>query len=194
MENLKLLFKNSKNNIEAFKAPGGVKPKELGDPCLDYFLKFYGGLFVDNRWIRVLGTGIKEMKRNIYDWNNELKFNKDTIIVGDDVVGGFWGLDLKKDKTVHNVTYFAPDTLKWESTDYNFLNFLTFLANGNLSQFYKRYRWKDWEKDSKLLTDDKGFFLYPFPSTNEFNINNCHRGIVPIKEIWDFEVASSSMS
>ena len=73
-----------------------------------------GGIIIDE-WIRIYGSGLL----NIIEKNKNI--NKDfscDIIIGEDVCGGIFAV---KENVIY---YFAPDTLKWESLDIYYSNFL----------------------------------------------------------------------
>jgi len=94
---------------------------------------------------------IIEKNRNI---NKE--FNYD-IIIGEDVCGGIFAV---KENVIY---YFAPDTLKWESLDIYYSNFLNWVLNNpdGTSQFYETFRWNGWREFCKNIELNQGISFYP---------------------------------
>ena len=104
-----------------------------------------GGIVIDN-WVRLYGCGeLSIIEKNML---LDTDFNSD-LIIGEDVCGGLFAV---KEDIVY---YFAPDTLKWESLDIYYSNFLYWVLNDKqgTTQFYESFRWNNWEdfcKDIKL--------------------------------------------
>ncbi len=149
-----------------------------------------GGILVDNGWIRILGSGNEKLDRTLPKWNKGKTFNEfgeqpSILLIADDVVGGFFGINggaLGED--FGKVYYFAPDSLDWEPLDIGYSDFLWWTFTGNLSDFYSNVRWKNWIKDVNKITGNQGFSFYPFLWTKHKNINDLSKKAVPISEIW----------
>lgn len=112
-----------------------------------------GGIVIDN-WIRLYGCGTL----NIVDKNSMIKNNTDfDIIIGEDICGGLFAL---KENLVY---YFAPDTLKWESLNIYYSNFLNWLLNSSddAAQFYASFRWTDWKFFCRDIKLNQGISFYP---------------------------------
>lgn len=148
-----------------------------------------GGILIDNGWIRILGSGNEKLKRSLPDWNlgKGIKYFGQPIsflIVADDAIGGFFilnggalGTDLGK------IYYFAPDTLEFEPLNLTYTEFLNFCFNNDLNEFYKGYRWKNWNKDISKLNCDYVFNFVPCLWAKEGkDIENASRKEVPIGE------------
>lgn len=110
------------------------------------------GLTVDN-WIRIVGY---ENKENIgiisYNKINEHGLSNSIdkmLIVGDDVIGGIFALNVGKfaDK-IGDVSNFAPNTLQWEALEMKYYEFITWIVLGNTDEFYSTLRWSKWQKKS----------------------------------------------
>lgn len=131
-----------------------------------------GGIIIDN-WIRLYGSGLV----NIIDKNMTNDFNYD-IIIGEDVCGGLFSI---KENVVY---YFAPDTLKWESLDVYYSNFLNWILNNpdGLSQFYETFRWNGWKEFCKNIQLNQGISFYP-QLCFEGNIEDRSKKIISIDEI-----------
>ena len=133
-----------------------------------------GGVLIDRGWVRILGGGgHPRMRRSLAEWNrgrtiDEGGNSRGLLLVGDDVLGGFFainggalGQDLK------NVYYFAPDSLRWEPLERGYSDFLLFAFQGDLNQFYAPFRWPGWEQEIAPLTGDQTMDFYPFLFTKE---------------------------
>lgn len=158
-----------------------------------------GGIFVDNGWIRILGSGCPRMDRSLMQWNVGKAFNimgerPSFLLIADDVLGGFFAINaggLDK-KGMGKVFYFAPDNLTWNNTDLSYSEFLNFCFTGNIEKFYKGYRWKNWKQDVDTLDGNTGISVFPFLFSKEGkDINKDSRMPVPIQELWDLYFAKS---
>jgi len=151
-----------------------------------------GGLLIDHGWVRVLGGGgHPRMQRSLMAWNQGRSFDKDGntqgfLLVGDDAIGGFFAINggsLGPD--VKNVYYFAPDTLRWESLERGYSDWLSFLLGGDLNHFYEPYRWPGWESETSQLSGDQAWGIYPFLWSKEGkDIAKAHRAPVPVEETY----------
>jgi len=149
-----------------------------------------GGILVDNGWIRILGSGNEKLDRTLPKWNKGKTFDESGVqpsilLIADDVVGGFFGLNggaLGED--LGKVYYFAPDSLNWEPMDMGYSDFIWWSFTGNLADFYSNVRWTDWTKDILEINGNQGYSFYPFLWTEHKSINDLSKKAVPISEIW----------
>jgi len=126
-----------------------------------------GGIIVDKGWLRILGSGGSKLPRTISDWNFGKTYSRSGeqpkyLLIADDVVGGFFAINggaLGPDSG--NVYYLAPDTLRWESLEMGYSDFLHWCTVGDLAKFYEGQRWKSWEADVSSVGGDKSFSFYP---------------------------------
>ncbi len=126
-----------------------------------------GGLLVDHGWVRILGSGSKELKRSLPDWNKGKTFQEfgdrpSFLLVADDAAGGFFALNggaVGTDTTM--LYYLAPDDLQWHPMSLSYSEFLDFCFNGNLVEFYEGIRWLNWKDDLVNLDADKVYNFYP---------------------------------
>lgn len=152
-----------------------------------------GGILINDGWIRIYGSGNEKLNRNLPEWNKGKTFQNfgekpNQLIIADDAVGGFFllnggalGNDLGK------VYYLAPDNLEPEPLDLNYTDFINFCFNGNINEFYKDLRWKNWEKDFKTLSTNEAFIFYPYLYTKEGkNINTVQKNKTNIEEVYKF--------
>lgn len=148
-----------------------------------------GGLLVDNGWIRILGSGSDKVNRSLPEWNRGKTFEDygqpiPYLLIADDAIGGIFilnggglGSDLGK------VYYLAPDNLEYEALDLTYTEFLNFCFNENLDEFYKEYRWTNWEKDVAKLKGDQVFSFFPHLWMKEGkDINKVSKKEMPIEE------------
>ena len=150
-----------------------------------------GGLLVDHGWIRVLGGGSPRLPRDIGSWNFPKGLDQpprlgNAILVGDDVVGGFFAVNGGAfDGPSGHVFYLAPDTLRWEDLGRGYTAFLEFLCQADLSEFYSGLRWRNWAADAWRLGGDRAYSVYPFLWAKEGGpIDQRSRKDTPIEEAW----------
>jgi len=148
-----------------------------------------GGLFIDNGWIRILGSGHSKLNRSLPEWNKGKSFKEfgeppSFLLIADDAMGGFFLLNgggLGKD--LGKVYYFSPDNLEYEPLDLTYSAFLNFCFNNDLEDFYEGYRWTNWKEDVSILSGDQMFNFFPPLWTKEGkDINKVSRAAVPVEE------------
>ena len=185
---LEEMFETSGNSIKVYNAKvktSGVIEKigvttnsVLG--CIIYNFEF---LLVDN-WVRVIGRGNKE-KDGIIDFNSYfMKYEKNMFVVATDVIGGIFAINQGKYcEDIGKVWYLAPDTLEWESLSFEYSEFIAWLAQGNINEFYQSMRWKNWRDLAINVEIDQGILIYPFLWSDEIIIQNATKKIVPFYEL-----------
>jgi hypothetical protein len=155
-----------------------------------------GGILIDHGWLRILGSGCFKMDRGLMEWNVAKTILADRktmgyLLVADDILGGFFAINgggLSKEE-IGKIFYFAPTTLKWESTQLGYADFLDFCFSGNLELYYKDMRWINWQKQVMLLKGTEAISFYPFLFTKEGKDNNKNiKKVVSINELWTFEM------
>lgn len=152
-----------------------------------------GGILINKGWIRIYGSGSKQLNRNLPEWNRGKTFKNYSdkpsyLMIADDAVGGFYllnggslGNDLGK------VYYYAPDNIEPEALDLTYSEFVIFCFNGNLEHFYKDLRWKNWENDFKTLNNNEVFMFFPYLWTKQGkNINKVKKHKISIDEYYKF--------
>ncbi|WP_448698784.1 DUF2625 domain-containing protein [Mucilaginibacter sp. AW1-3] len=152
-----------------------------------------GGILVYHGWIRILGSGCKRLDRDIMSWNKGKSFKvpgekSSFLLIADDALGGFYAINAGglSSSEIGIVFYFAPDTLKWESTEQNYSQFLNFCFSGDLKKYYDGLQWNGWQTEISKMDGNKGIHCIPFLWTTEGkDINKDSRKQVPIQELWD---------
>ncbi len=154
-----------------------------------------GGILIDNGWIRILGSGSNRLTRTLPDWNKGKSITEfgqpaPFLLIADDAMGGFFllnggGLGEDLGKTY----YLSADNLEYEPLGLSYTDFLYFCFNDNLDEFYKGYRWTNWNEEVSKLEGDKVFSFFPYLWTEEGkDINKNHRKAVPIEELYHFHL------
>lgn len=107
-----------------------------------------------NKYLRLLGTG-DSLYENIFDFTNQYReiFGEEKYIVAYDVFGGLFA----SEKTIH---YFAPDTLQWEDLEINYEEFLNWITEDDITDFYEPFLW-----------------------SKECDLNKAFKKIVPYKDL-----------
>jgi len=153
-----------------------------------------GGILVDRGWLRLLGSGSPRMRSTLASWNTigdrpEIRPLEHALVVGHDCMGGFFALNGGQfDGEQGHVFYFAPDTLRWESLERGYADFLHWTLTGDLDGFYAELRWPGWEEELAGASGDVGFALYPPLFTKEGQPpSGARRTLVPMSELWNVQ-------
>ena len=149
-------------------------------------------VYVDHRWVRVLGAGGTGVGASLADpvpggatGQPEIETG---LIIATDALGGFFvvnGGDGSLPGEAREVVYLAPDTLKWEPMELGNSDFLRWLFGADLGKFYEGTRWPGWEDEVRSLTPAEGIHTYPPLFTKEgADVAEASRRPVPIGELW----------
>ncbi|WP_418696755.1 DUF2625 domain-containing protein [Bacteroides sp.] len=148
-----------------------------------------GGILFDYGWIRVLGSGNSKLNRGLMEWNKGKSFKKygeqpSFLLIADDVIGGYFAINAGKLGTdIGKVYYLAPDTMEWENLEIGYSDFIYWLFNGNIQQFYENFKWKTWKEDLEQVDGNQTFFIFPFLWTKEGeDIEKADKKLVPTEE------------
>lgn len=157
-----------------------------------------GGMFIDNGWLRILGSGGAKLNRSISEWNKGKTFEQlgdipPFLLIADDVLGGYFAINGGGlGDNLGQIHYFSPDSLAWEDLNITYSHFLEWALMGNLEQFYQNLRWENWQDDVKQLDGNQVFSFFPFLSSKEGkNINEISRKVIPIQEHYFAFVSSN---
>jgi hypothetical protein len=154
-----------------------------------------GGILIDDGWIRILGSGSKKLNRSLPYWNKGKSFKEfgdgsSFFLVADDVIGGFFILNNGAfGKDLGKIYYFSPSSLEYEALDISYTDFLSFCFKGNLNNFYKAERWKNWRKEVSILSGESVFNFLPTLWTKEGKyIDKISRKSIPIEEQYHLNI------
>lgn len=145
------------------------------------------GIVIDN-WIRILGHD-SDINRGILSYNSIVKNGVATqiekmLIVADDVVGGLFALNVGKfTEGIGYIWYFAPDTLEWELLEMKYSEFIDWVVQGNIDDFYSTMRWSTWKEEAKNIKFNEAILVYPFLWSNEIKIEKADKKVVPVEEL-----------
>lgn len=146
------------------------------------------GIFIDHGWLRVLGAGKHaKFQRTLPEWN-EGKSNG-FYLVADDAVGGCFAINgggLGAD--LGCIYYYAPDTLRWETCEFGFSQFLVWAMSEHLAEFYASLRWDDWLTEVKQLSGDQSINIVPFLWMKEPASNERSRRAISVHEQWALQL------
>lgn len=162
------------NGIKLLDALNITSKSALGSIILNTF-----GIVIDN-WIRILGYD-NEINRDILSYNlideNGVATKIDKIlIVADDVVGGLFALNAGKfSERIGEVWYFAPDTLEWEALEMQYSEFVSWIAQGNIDEFYNTMRWSTWNEYCKNIKFNEAILIYPFLWSKEIELEEAYK-------------------
>lgn len=168
----------------------GIKETEnLGldkESFLGAIILYTSGICIDN-WVRIIGQNSVD-RRGIVLYNNDSSVQKELtegmLIVGQDIVGGIFAINNGKFREgIHQIWYFAPDTLEWECLDLDYFELFTWLLSENIDKFYSSMRWDNWREDCKLVRFDEVILIYPFLWSKECNLKSISKKIVPFEEL-----------
>lgn len=146
-----------------------------------------GGILIDDGWVRLLGSGHSRLQRTLLNWN-ESRAN-DFLLVGDDVVGGFFAINGGGlGPGVGDVYYWAPDNLDWECLELGFSEFIYAFMSDRIGEFYQDLRWSNWRAEIQDLSSDQCFTYFPFLWTKEGSLEKSRRAAVPVSEAFDLKL------
>jgi hypothetical protein len=159
-----------------------------------------GGLIVDGGWIRVFGGGLTRdddglpglARVNSFPAVFDAAWHPAAgLIVGHDVLGGVFAVNghdpaaAERPGAPGQMTYFAPDTLRWEPLEMGHSAWVSWLLSGRLEKFYEALRWPGWREETAALRLSQGIAVYPFLWSREAqeNLPVTRRAAVPMREI-----------
>ena len=152
---------------------------------LGAIVTFSSGISIDN-WIRIIGQE-NLIHKGILSYQSYQKENvtmKSMTIVGQDVVGGIFAINIGKyPEGLKKVWYFAPDNLQWECMDMNYAEFVAWAIQGNTDEFYSSMRWNGWKEDCSKVGFEEMILIYPFLWSKECNLETASKTIVSSDEL-----------
>lgn len=159
-----------------------------------------GGLVVDDGWVRVFGGGPgpgDDTLPSLAQVNgfpeafDEAWHPAAGLVVAHDAVGGVFALNggdpaaNGRPGAPGRMTYFAPDTLEWESLEMGHSTWIAWLLSGRLEEFYQGLRWPGWREEAAALTFEQGITVYPFLWSEEAHqdLGATKRAAVPMRQV-----------
>lgn len=106
------------------------------------------------------------------------------MVVAYDAAGGFFAFNTGRFGSDGHIYYWAPDCLEWESTELTYSEFITWLAEGDLSLFYKTFRWDGWAEDTKHLQPEQIHSYDPPLWSQEGGGGTSSISPAPVLEAW----------
>lgn len=155
-----------------------------------------GGLVIDDGWLRVYGGGGPTLPS--VGRVNALPAVVDParrpaagLVVAHDVLGGVFAVNgadpaaAGRPGAPGELTYFAPDTLRWDSLGVGHAAWMSWLETGGAAEFYAQLRWPGWQVEAAALTPSQGIAVYPFLFTEQAHAHLAatHRSAVPMREL-----------
>lgn len=128
---------------------------------------FTGGILIEDGLIRILGSGCRDLRKSLPEWNNGKTFDSygeqpGYLLVADDAIGGFFALNwsgLGDDQG--KMYYLSPDDLKWEALGISYSEFLQFCFSGDLQQFYSGIMTSDLKAKTMKISADEALTFFP---------------------------------
>ncbi len=157
-----------------------------------------GGLLIDHGWLRILGGPSEDLGRSLLSWNREAGVWSDDaapefLLVGDDVVGGFFAINGGGLGPHPGDIYYLPsDELEWENCEIGYSHWLRWALSGDTGLFYQDVRWSGWEHDAEMLEGDECFSFYPFLYTKEGDVDTSTRKTVSAIETWNLRMGTNA--
>ena len=87
----------------------------------------------------------------------------------------------------HLLSYWAPDSLKWELLGFEFSEFLQWSLTSCIPDFYQNLRWAQWKHEVAKLPGEQCFTFHPPLWTKEGSVTSSRRKTVPISEAFDLK-------
>ncbi len=151
------------------------------------------GILIDHGWLRILGAGGPGLADGLLAWNGRGPHAVSdplagALLVAHDILGGFFALNGGAFPGRHGaVHFFAPDRLTWEDLRIGYGDFVHWALNGDLATFYASLRWPGWEAEVRVLTGDRGLWVYPFLWAQGPPLAERSRRPVPMRELWSLQ-------
>lgn len=191
---IKEMFETSQTEVTIFNGAGSDSAKicdmlrVTSASAMGAVILNTSGVVFDD-WIRLYGGDTSDRvgisKINLLSKNGTPERVKQMLIVATDVVGGIFAINSGKfDEGIGDVWYFAPVTLDWEDLELRYSEFIAWLAQGNIDEFYSSMRWTNWRESAKNVEFDKSILIYPFLWSEEVNIETASKSIVPFDELF----------
>lgn len=153
-----------------------------------------GGVFLDHKWLRLLGSGSQLLPFDIVSLTERLGFwpsakePPTAVVFAVDVLGGVFAINggAFGQEGAGHVFYFSPDGLTWENLHQSHSAFVQLMLSERISVFYESLRWKGWEEESEAVEGNQSLCVVPPLWASESRpIEKTRRAIVPLSETLD---------
>lgn len=176
-------IRNSQNEIKIcpIEHSNSIDFHKIRDPYLSSIINNSSGIRI-NKWIHLLGHDSNGTKG--FDFFNNTFSNLGVIIIAYDLIGGLFAINTEMLRTGKNhILYFAPDKLEWEDLEFDYLNFLNWCFNGDISVFYDFMKCDEIINLVSNISENEMILIYPFLWSKEFNLTTSLKKIVPCEEL-----------
>jgi hypothetical protein len=146
----------------------------------------YAEVITVDDWIHVLGHGKGADGQTIFKLSSLPKDDLlyDALVVATDVLGGLFAICVDKtDSSYGDVFYLQPECLEWEPTGFGYSEFLVWLAEDDLDEFYQNVRWEGWRDMSAHVGVDSAIRSTPDVWFKACDFSASPRQIVPFKDV-----------
>lgn len=157
-----------------------------------------GGIFVDDGWLRILGSGHERLNRSVPHWTLEATGNDvlsgQMSLIADDITGGVFALDAGMLGNPGSVFYFQPDSLTWMDMGRGYSDFIYFCFTADLDDFYGQLRWPGWRETHSNFPGNKTvcftppIMLQPIIQSQKKTIGQRISGEIPCLESFTFNL------
>ena len=65
----------------------------------------------------------------------------------------------------------------------HYSEFIAWIAQGNIDEFYSSMRWSTWKEECKNVKFNEAILIYPFLWCNEIQLEKADKKIVPAEEL-----------
>lgn len=147
-----------------------------------------GGVFVDERWLRLLGGVSVEGLPDLATASGMEQQPPPYVVVALDVVGGRFAVNGGGlPGAPGEVAYFGPDTLAWEPLGQPYSGFVAWVLTGDLAAFYDDLRWSGWEAAARAVPASSLLSSHPPLFTEQARQDRAavSRRAVPWQEVLD---------
>ncbi len=104
-----------------------------------------GGILVDHGWLRVLGSGTRDLPDVV------VASRTGTVTVGYDVLGGEFAWVPAQPGLPPTIHYLGPGAEVWQDLECGYSDWLHSMVCGATSSFYEGLRWPGWQAQTTGL-------------------------------------------
>ncbi|QIW16211.1 hypothetical protein A4G20_07645 [Pasteurellaceae bacterium RH1A] len=170
---LKTWFKQTRNHFEILSADKKVAGKDLFSLQISVrspmgaVIYETGGILINHGWLRILGSGSPKLNRGLLEWNFGKTFQESGeqpsyLLVADDVLGGYFGLNAGGlGPNVGKIYYYSPQKEEWQDLNLSYSEFLGWALNADLMAFYQGFYWQNWQADVQNLDGNQVYRFEP---------------------------------